>query len=106
MVDGNFGAMTLAAVKSFQTAHSIEATGEVHGYTWPALVVTVQNGTTGDAVDAVQNLLNSVDNAGLMLDGDDGSATTAAVKAFQTDKGLTVDGVVGNTTWNALVNAA
>jgi peptidoglycan hydrolase-like protein with peptidoglycan-binding domain len=105
-VDGNFGAMTAAAVESFQAAHGIEATGEVHGYTWPALVVTVQDGSTGDAVEAGQTLLNSVDDAGLTVDGNDGANTTAAVKAFQTKAKLTVDGVAGSSTWNALVNAA
>lgn len=33
-----------------------------------------------------------------------GPATEAAVKRFQSDKGLIVDGVVGHTTWTALLN--
>ena len=38
-------------------------------------------------------------------DGDFGSETKKAVKAFQTDKGLQVDGIVGPKTWAALDSA-
>jgi peptidoglycan hydrolase-like protein with peptidoglycan-binding domain len=38
-------------------------------------------------------------------DGDFGPLTDAAVKAFQSDNGLEVDGVVGNRTWAALAKA-
>jgi hypothetical protein len=40
------------------------------------------------------------------LDGDFGPATKRAVMAFQKKKGLTVDGVVGQATWNALRSAS
>ena len=36
-------------------------------------------------------------------DGDFGSGTLAAVKKFQKEKGLTVDGIVGAKTWKALL---
>ena len=39
------------------------------------------------------------------VDGDHGPATDAAVRAFQQDKGLTVDGIVADQTWAALIEA-
>src|SRR6266478_6799340 len=39
------------------------------------------------------------------VDGDHGPATDAAVRAFQQDKGLTVDGIVADQTWSALIEA-
>ena len=38
------------------------------------------------------------------VDGIFGPKTDAAVKAFQTDQALTVDGIVGPITWKALFN--
>jgi peptidoglycan hydrolase-like protein with peptidoglycan-binding domain len=39
------------------------------------------------------------------IDGDYGRATEAAVKEFQRDQGLTVDGICGPMTWDALEKA-
>ena len=49
-----------------------------------------QQGAKGDSVKWVQARL-----PGIAIDGDFGPATTAAVKAFQTQKKLTADGIVG-----------
>ena len=40
------------------------------------------------------------------IDGDYGPTTQSAVEAFQTAKGLTVDGIVGPSTWSALLGYA
>ncbi len=51
----------------------------------------------------LQAALNKYQNAGLTVDGDYGSATTAAVKAFQTSVGLTADGQAGVQTVSMLM---
>ncbi|MCC8151264.1 MAG: peptidoglycan-binding protein [Lachnospiraceae bacterium] len=51
----------------------------------------------------LQNALNQYQNAGLTVDGDYGSATTAAVKTFQSSTGLTVDGQAGVQTVSMLI---
>ncbi len=63
-------------------------------------------GSKGEAVYTLQALLNKVNGAGLLLDGDFGPKTEAAVKAFQLKYKVTGgdDGVVGEYTWGALLN--
>jgi hypothetical protein len=55
----------------------------------------LKRGSTGDDVRRVQQLL--------LVDGYFGSVTETAVKDFQREHGLVVDGVVGNYTWRALL---
>jgi putative chitinase len=61
----------------------------------------LRKGSKGDDVTDLQNeLIEAGFNIG--ADGDFGENTEEAVKAFQSRAGLTVDGVVGATTWAAL----
>ena len=60
---------------------------------------------SGADVKEAQRLLNK-HGANLDVDGIFGTATDAAVKAFQKAKGLTVDGIIGISTWSALDKAA
>jgi peptidoglycan hydrolase-like protein with peptidoglycan-binding domain len=65
---------------------------------------TVQQGSTGDAVSKAQYLLvRWLILPSDQIDGSFGPATTHAVQAFQSDEGLTVDGIVGPNTWQALL---
>lgn len=65
----------------------------------------LEKGSEGEQVKTLQRLLvamgYSVGSAG--VDGDFGSDTLSAVKKYQKDKGLTVDGIVGTNTWNSLL---
>jgi peptidoglycan hydrolase-like protein with peptidoglycan-binding domain len=102
-VDGVFGPQTLEAVRAFQRAGRLTVDGVVGAQTWAALFVTVQQGSQGEAVRAVQGQLASRGVA-ITVDGDFGPQTDAAVRAYQQRTGLSADGVVGPQTWSALVS--
>ena len=70
----------------------------------PVLKPTLRKGSTGVYVVECQNDLIRLgyDLSPYGADGKFGNKTEAAVKAFQKDQGLYVDGVVGPMTWDAL----
>ena len=59
---------------------------------------TISRGSKGQSVEALQQALNAA-GAKLKVDGDFGTATEAALKAYQTSHGLEADGVCGPVTW-------
>ena len=65
---------------------------------------SLKKGSKGEKVKKLQQML---DDLGITLrpDGDFGEKTEEAVKRFQKSRGLTVDGIVGEKTWNALEKA-
>lgn len=63
----------------------------------------VKSGNKGNTVKAVQILLNGYGYSCGTPDGQFGNKTLAAVKKFQKEKGLTVDGVVGQKTYEKLL---
>ena len=103
LIDGDFGEQTDASVRAFQAANGLTVDGIVGSATWRALWVTVRAGDASDAVSAVQSLLNR-HGRDVVVDGSFEGQTEIAVRTFQREKRLTVDGVVGPQTWTALVS--
>lgn len=66
----------------------------------------LKNGSSGKSTVALQRLLRAegYDVGKASTDGKFGSITEKAVKAFQKDNNLAVDGVVGSKTWDMLIN--
>ena len=68
----------------------------------------LQKGSTGREVKTLQRLLKALGYKGsdgkvLAVDGDFGSNTDYALRAYQGNKRLSVDGVCGKNTWNMLL---
>lgn len=63
---------------------------------------TVQRGDCGDTVTFIQERLTLL-GFPVTADGQFGAGTERVVKDFQTSRGLTADGIVGEATWAALV---
>ena len=113
-VDGIFGPKTDAAVRAFQQQKGLAVDGIAGPATWSALIITVKQGSQGDAVRGVQEEfqfrnLSGNPNLGLQVDGIFGPKTDAAVRGFQQAlhqeiPSVTVDGIVGPVTWQALVS--
>ena len=64
---------------------------------------TLKRGMTGDDIKELQELLNELDYGPLTVDGDFGKKTEAAVKEYQKENKLDVDGIVGPDTFAELL---
>lgn len=73
---------------------------------YPASQPTIRRGSRGAAVTTLQTRLQALGFDAGGVDGAFGANTEAAVRAFQSSRRLTVDGVVGPITWNALLTVA
>jgi Putative peptidoglycan binding domain len=79
--------------------------GTLTGVSPTAATPVLQLHSTGDLVVWLQEHLVSVGYA-TAVDGGFGPSTQTAVEQFQSVRGLTVDGIVGPTTWAALLRYA
>jgi len=108
-INGDFGSDTKAAVESFQDGNGLTVDGIVGHDTWAAMPGDPETlhlflGAQGPIVSALQQGLLTYGGSGSPTDpspdsGTFGSATESAVKAYQSDRGLTPDGIVGDRTW-------
>ena len=79
--------------------------GTLAGYVPYTMMASIGAGYQGDlAVWAQEHLISAGFN--VAVDGGYGPNTQAAVEAFQTAQGLTVDGIIGPATWQALLRYA
>ena len=110
-VDGLWGAQTkTAAVKALQSELNAQfskglTVDGIWGAKTKAACVNVKQGAQGNLTRIIQGVLycRGYDPKG--FDGIFGAGCTAAVKAFQTARKLSADGVVGPNTWAALLGA-
>ena len=103
-IDGIFGPNTETAVKGFQADSGLQQDGIVGELTWSRLIRTLQEGSSGAAVKAVQVILSRI-VLPLDVDGIFGPNTESAVKGFQADNSLQQDGIVGPQTWRGQAQA-
>lgn len=109
-VDGILGPETLKAlIKVLQTEINKQfgaglVVDGIYGKKTEKALVNVRPGSRGNLTKLLQSLLyvNGYDVG--EIDGIFGDKTEKAVRAFQKDKGLGVDGVAGKNTWKALLN--
>lgn len=121
-IDGDFGSKTFAAVKEFQNDRGLDVDGIVDSETRAALKISpadatsttnpysepttlIKQGSSNDeAVKWIQWELHRLnyDLGDDGIDGDFGAKTLSAVKKFQSDANIEVDGIVGSETRKAL----
>jgi hypothetical protein len=102
-IDGTYNALMRPKVKNFQSSEGLTDDGIIGAQTWGKLIVQVKQGSTGQPVRAVQELLSTKFGYAVAVDGIFGPATNNAVKDFQDNHGLDVDGIVGPQTWLRLI---
>ena len=118
-LDGQYGQGTATAVKLFQSQHGLTADGLAGTETLNALYSDaaetyiptptpsptpsmLSKGDKGDAVRALQQRLKDLGYYNGNVDGDFGGGTQEAVRLFQSQNGLDVDGVSGGATLAAV----
>ena len=126
-VDGYFGSQTYRAVRNFQSRNGLSVTGKADAYTQQVLYSSWAKAASGSSSSssgsssstgyrllywgckgsAVRTLQNALVAAGYKdyvrtVDGIFGRWTYDAVRAYQRDHGLAVDGIAGKNTQNSL----
>jgi peptidoglycan hydrolase-like protein with peptidoglycan-binding domain len=98
--DGQFGPATESALIAYQDANDLDADGIAGPDTFAQMrlydLILLEVGTQGETVERMQQML------GVAADGVFGPNTEHAVRAFQAEQGLDVDGVAGPVTLGRL----
>ncbi len=129
-IDGKYGSNCYSVVMMFQASAGCAVDGKVGPETWNALIPTYNNtlngdtpivnppypgtvltiGSTGTNVARMQEYLNAINYyyypyqfPVLQVDGNYGTDTAQAVMNYQALNGLTIDGEIGEQTWNSIV---
>ena len=115
-IDGIFGPKTKGAVEAFQESNGLVKDGIVGPATWGAMpedpnTPLTSRGDSGPVVTALQHGLHTIASGGSgtdpgPIDGSFGPKTEAAVRDYQTDRGVASDGIVGDRTWWVPAGAA
>ena len=130
IVTGEYGTATVTAVTAFQKENGLDADGVAGSKTYavlfsasarpaPAPTATptaapvqtptsypvLKSGSSGEAVTSLQTRLKALGYSANVTGSYD-TATVSAVKAFQTNNYLTVDGIAGNETQSILYSDA
>ena len=107
-IDGVYDAELGAAARRYRAAHGLPAGRTVGPRVWVAMLAQgtaplLKYGAASDAVRRVQRSLNAADGARLAVTGVFEGTTTAAVRRYQKDHGLSQTGVVTSTLWTKLL---
>ena len=119
-VDGDYGSGTVTAVKAFQKKNGLTQNGTADETTLKKVYsdsaigakeetpayTTLKSGSKGEAVKQLQRRLKELGYYSSTIDGDYGSGTKTAVKAFQKKNGLTQDGIADAATQKKLYNSS
>ena len=108
-VDGKFGKHSDACTRSFQASKMLVNDGIIGRITWVELLAkrsdrVLRIGTYGKDVEWIKKALNKISGANLFVDGIFGNELLVAIKRFQKENGLVVDGIIGAKTWKMLRN--
>ena len=126
VADGDYGSKTVEAVKAFQKKNGLTQDGVAGPATQAKLysesaiaakdkveedkdeedTATLSKGDKGDAVKKLQQRLKDLGYYKYGIDSSYGDRTVEAVKAFQKNNNLTVDGVAGPTTQTKLYSSS
>ena len=118
-ITGHYGSKTEAAVKKFQKSRGLTQDGIAGSKTLEAIASAVKGSSSssgvavtgtlreGDSGDAVKDLQERLTQLGYYygsITGNFGSLTRQAVRRFQDDNDLTVDGIAGSATLSLLAS--
>ena len=121
LVDGYYGPISVTIVQGFQRDHGLDADGVIGPATWDTILGAapaatspgagrgapprpgrlLRQGVGGDDVRQAQRRLSERGWV-IRVDSVFGPKTEGIVRAFQREKGLDADGVIGPQTWDAL----